>query len=280
MFELWLGQEYSLPLYLQTLQSIEALQMAPKLYNPTQEDQQPEEDLPFMLEVVDGIGVINISGPIISKSSWWSQYLEVASYPDIREALIAATNDSSVHSILLNIDSPGGSANGVDDVGTLIAQINRDHVSVDAYSKGSMDSAAYWLAASAGRIYSSRLASVGSIGVITTHFDVTKQLEMDGVKPTVFRAGEFKALGGPYETLSDTAKQIIQTHLEVIYNEFIAQVASGRRVSTETVRNTMADGREFFGFQAAAAGLTDGVMSLDQMFLKLQSENQANSLNY
>lgn len=272
MFDFWMGQEFTLPSYLNTLQKVEAIKLDPRLYSETQ-NSTPSNELPFMLEIIDGIGVINISGPILSESSWWSQYVGIASYPDIREALISATNNQDIHSILLNMDTPGGSANGVEDIGTLISQINREHITVDAYTKGSMASAGYWLAASANRIYASRLANVGSIGVITVHFDATKQLEMNGVTPTVFRAGEFKALGGSYEKLSDTAKAIIQDKLDTIYAEFIAQVAIGRKTSIENVSTNMANGKEFFGFQAAAIGLTDGVLTLDQMFLKLKAEN-------
>jgi len=177
----------------------------------------------------------------------------------------------------LNIDSPGGSAKGLEDVSTLIKKIDSDVKLVVSHTKGNILSAAYWIASATSKIYSTRMAEIGSIGVIATHFEITKQLEQDGVKATVFRAGEFKALGSPYETLSDKAKKIIQTQLDKLYSAFIEQVAMGRKTSTEVVRTKMAEGKVFFGYEALDLGMIDGLASIDDLVHSLSTNNSTSS---
>ncbi len=273
--EFWLGSEQSFAQYLEYLKQGSALLSNPAMY--TQDDDEDEED-DFITQYEDGVAIISINGPLSSHSSWWTRFLGMVGYPDIRDALVNAAHNVNVDEILLDFDSPGGSASGIEDISNLITKVDKNFKPVTAYTKGTMASAAYWLASATREINSSKLASVGSIGVIATHFDVTKQLEQFGVKATVFRAGEFKALGGPYEELSDTAKEIIQGRLDKLYDAFITQVAMGRNVPESVVREKMAEGREFLGYEALKVGLVDSNMMLDEMVSKIKSRSSRSNV--
>jgi ClpP class serine protease len=126
-----------------------------------------------------------------------------------------------------------------------------------------MASAAYWLACSAGRVYSSKAALVGSIGVKATFKEYSKQNEMDGVKVTVIRAGKFKALADPNEPLSKAAEAQIQALADASYGVFVDHVAAMRGRSYEYTDKTMGDGQEFIGQAAVDVGLTDGITTYD-----------------
>jgi len=259
-YEYWLGDEGSLAAY----QKIVEESLEPSLRAQFQGDVSTSH----ILSQHEGTAVISIQGGLLPFSNRMTQMMGMTGYPDIRNALVEAAQDETVDHILLDINSPGGSASGIEDISSLMKKIDKP---ITAYTNGTMASAAYWIGAAADKVYASNLASVGSIGVIATHFDQTKALEMDGVKATIFRSGEFKALGGPYETLSDQAKTIIQTRLDSLYAAFTTHIADVRKVSSQTVHDKMADGREFLGHEALQAGLIDGIMSIDDLMLKLSS---------
>lgn len=271
--EFWLGNRTSIALYGAFLRDAQA----PGVIVEARSGRGSGNDGSDLLDVQGNIGIIRITGPLLSYSNEMTRYFGMVGYPDIREALVEAAQRDDIGQILLDIDSPGGSASGIQDVSDLIAKVRSDYKPVTAYSSGVMNSGGYWIGVSAEKVYASRMASVGGIGVVGTHFEVTRQLEAQGVKPTVFRSGEFKALGGPYEVLSDKAKAVIQGNFDTTYTEFVNHVATSRGVSPAIVKSKMAEGREFFGFEALAAGLIDGVMSFDDLAVKLGSAKTTGS---
>lgn len=260
-YEYWLGDEGSLAVYQKTQED----SLDPNLRIQSSSDQRESSHI---LSQEGSTAIISIQGGLLPFSNWMTQMMGLTGYPDIRNALVEAANDDTIDQILLDINSPGGSASGIEDISSLIAKIDKP---ITAYTNGTMASAAYWIGASADKVYASNLSSVGSIGVIATHFDQTKALEMHGVKATIFRSGEFKALGGPYEALSAAAINIIQSRLDTLYTAFISHIADVRHTSTAIVHDKMADGREFLGHEALQAGLIDGIMSIDDLMIKLSS---------
>ena len=121
----------------------------------------------------------------------------MTTYPDIRRAAIFGATDEKVSAILLDIESGGGSVNGVSDTGNLISMINDNVKPVTAFTDGLMASAAYWLGSSAGDVYSSKTSVVGSIGVISTHMEISAMLKKEGVGVTVMRAGRVQGARQP-----------------------------------------------------------------------------------
>lgn len=222
------------------------------------------------------VAVVDVSGPLTNSDSFWNQLFGITSYNAIRNGLIEAASDPEVKEIVMNIDSPGGSPAGLPDVSSLIQKISAA-IPVTAYTAGHMTSAAYWLGSAADKVYAGPTATVGSIGVITTHFDVTKNLEKEGVTPTVIRAGDKKALGGPYEELSKEAKAEIQGQLDHLHDVFIGQVADHRGMSFGDVKKNLADGSTFIGEQAVSIGLADGITTLDALVGGLQARYESKS---
>jgi signal peptide peptidase SppA len=229
------------------------------------------EDQPYLLKIQGDVGVIDIKGPLVNRDSWMNKYFGITSYADISRALVYAAEESSIKGILLDIDSGGGAVNGVADAGNLISTVNKLKP-VWAFSGGGMASAAYWLGASARKVYSSNTSLLGSIGVITTHMEYSKALKEAGVGVTVMRAGKYKALANPMEPLSEKALEQIQAQLDAAYQVFIEHVAQARGVTVQVADQKMGQGREFFGDAALAAGLTDGIDSFDKVFGKFAAK--------
>lgn len=213
-----------------------------------------------------GVATISIKGPLTNDGdSDWNEWMGMTGYPEIREAMISAATDTSVQHIILDIDSGGGAVSGVDDTAKLIRLIHDNVKPVTAFTDGSMYSAAYWLGSSAGEVYASKAAGMGSIGVIATHMERSEMLKEAGIGVTVIRAGKYKALANGVEKLSEEGKAQIQAGVDAAYKIFVGHVAEMRGKSYEFADSVMAQGREFYGQAIADAGLADGIKSFDQV---------------
>lgn len=262
--QVWAGNEAGLKAYLDGMEREQTLKV-----DACSDD---EEDMPYLLEVQGNVGIVSIKGNLTNRDSYWNRYLGAASYNAIREAVISAAMNPEIDNILLDIDSGGGVVNGCMDTSNLIRMINDKVKPVFAFADGGMCSGAYWLGMAAGKVYAGKTAVVGSIGVISTHMEYSKQLKEDGVGVTVMRAGKFKALANPYEPLSADGKAALQTMLDTTYNVFIEHVAAMRGKTVQYVDDTMAQGREFIGDAAVGAGLVDGITTFDTLVSQLQAQ--------
>ena len=267
--EVWAGTYASLE---DAERALAAISAATDLHAASRDDDEDEQ--PTLLTKVGNVGVIPVKGPLINADipDRWASLFGVTTYPGIRRAAIEALTDDSVTAIVLDVASGGGAVSGVVETAELLAKINDEHKPVHAYGDSMMASAAYWLAASAQKIKVSKATTVGSIGVISTHMEYSKQLKDEGVNATVFRAGKYKALGQPVEPLTDAAREQIQARLDATYTIFVEHVASRRGVDYSSADQRMGQGKEFFGQAAVAVGLVDGVGSFDDLLGSLQQQ--------
>jgi signal peptide peptidase SppA len=226
--------------------------------------------------VLDGVAVIPITGAITKRSSLYSYFFNGSSLDNLAEVLRQALSDPAVRAIVLDIDSPGGTVNGV---AAMAAEIfaSRAEKPIVAFGNGFLASAAYWLGSAANAVIVDQTADVGSIGVLMIHYDYSEMDKRIGLKTTYLTAGKYKALGNDSEPLSQEAIEVFQKELDYIYGIFAADVAEHRDVSVEQVFADMADGRIFIGRQAVDAGLADMVGTIDtaiEMAVSLASERK------
>lgn len=216
---------------------------------------------------VGPLAVIEMHGALAKEGSyWWG----IASMRQIGAALLQAANDAGVKGILLDVDSPGGTVDGTEELAGIaraVAAVKPLYV----YAGDLMCSAAYWVGAQAREICSQATAMLGSIGVIMTHTDWSGWDEQTGIDVTYLTAGHYKAMGNADEPLSDEARAYLQQHLDATYAEFLAAVAAGRRVSAEQAL-AMADGKIFLGRQALELGLVDRLESRAEYINRIVQE--------
>ena len=212
--------------------------------------------------VVDGVAVIPMHGIIGKRMNLFTQISGGCSTEAIANDYLIALNDPAVKGIVLHVDSPGGTVDGTQLLGDLIAQ-NRGVKPCIALADGMMCSAAYWIGSSADSINMVDLTTdVGSIGVVAAHMDITGWEEKQGIKTTEITAGKYKRVISQYAPLSDEGRAMIQADLDQIYNLFLDTVAANRGCSVEEVVATMAEGRVFLGQKAIDNGLVDSVSTL------------------
>ncbi len=184
-------------------------------------------------------------------------------------ALQDALNDDTVGSILIDIDSPGGSVYGVSELADQIYQA-RGKKPIVAIANSLAASAAYWIGSAASELYVTPGGEVGSIGVYAAHQDISQALEAEGINVQLISAGKFKTEGSPYGPLSDEARAAIQQSVDGYYGMFTKAVSRGRGVSVAQVRDGMGQGRCLSATDALAQDMVDGVMSFDDLVKKMQ----------
>ena len=233
---------------------------------------KPLSNTPKSYEVIDGVAVLPIEGVMAKRANMFMEISGGVSMEIAARELRTAVADPSVHSIILSIDSPGGTVDGTQTLANAVTAA-RSFKPVVALASGTMASAAYWAGSAAQAVYIvDGTTAVGSIGVVATHRDMSGAEALQGVKTTEVYAGQYKRIASSYEPLSKAGRQSIQDQVDYTYALFVGAVAQQRGVPEETVLKNMADGRVFMGQQAIDAGLVDGVSTLDQLIAQLNED--------
>jgi signal peptide peptidase SppA len=215
-----------------------------------------------------GIAVIPVVGSLVRRTVGLDPASGFTSYAEIAGMVDAAIADPSVEGIVLDIDSPGGEAGGVFELGERIRAA--DGVKpVWAIASDTAFSAAYAIGCAASRLLVSRTGGVGSIGVIAMHVDQTARDAQQGYRYTPITAGDHKNDFSPHEKLGPEAHARLQAEVDRLYSMFVDHVAAMRKLDVDAVRATEAG--IYFGMDAVTAGLADAVGSLDAVLAEFSS---------
>lgn len=220
------------------------------------------------------VAVIPVYGTIAHRMSLLGESSGGASTETISAMVQQVAADDSVGTIVLDVDSPGGTIPGVSELAAEI-RAARQNKRIVAVSNSLMASAAYWIASQADEIVSIPSGTVGSIGVFTAHQDLSKKLEQDGINVTLISAGKYKVEGNPFEPLSDEAKAVLQARVDDAYTSFVQDVAKGRNVTAKDVREGYGQGRALAAKDALSAGLIDRIETMDQTLSRLTGANDS-----
>jgi protease-4 len=167
-----------------------------------------------------------------------------------------------VPAVVLDIDSPGGSATASDDVFLALERLAARKPLVAAI-RGTGTSGSYLAAMAARTIVTQPHAIVGSIGVISAGPRLPRLLDRLGVSVSESRAGRFKGMGMPWRDETDEERAKEQAIVDAFYGAFVARVARSRHLSEDRVRE-LATGEIWLGEQAVALGLVDAIGDLER----------------
>ncbi len=211
-------------------------------------------------EVVDGVAVLAISGPLEHHQHWlWTSYEALVTQID------RALACGDVRALVLKIDSPGGVAAGMGECHKAIRRMAKAYSKpVYAYADEMACSAAYHLASACSEVWTSESGVLGSVGVILCTIDESKALEKAGVAVRYVVTGARKADMHPGQPVTDDVLDVAQAKVDYLGALFFAAVGKARGVAPAKIEALQA--AVFHGPDAVTAGLCDGVAGWSAFF--------------
>lgn len=194
------------------------------------------------------VALVNVTGVILDSSG-------------VVEELKKHAKDSSIKAIVLRVDSPGGTVPPAQEIHNEILKVMKKKKVV--VSMGTVAaSGGYYIAAPADKIMANAGTLTGSIGVIMEIPNVKGLMEKIGVETQVIKSGKLKDTASVFRSLKPEEKELLQSVLDDVHDQFIRAVSDGRGMDFEDVKK-IADGRIFTGRMAKEAGLVDELGSLE-----------------
>ncbi|WP_043062942.1 S49 family peptidase [Brucella anthropi] len=224
---------------------------------------------------IDGkVAVIPVYGVLADRMDLFSAMSGGTSYAGIKRQLHKALSNEDVKAVVLDIDSPGGSVPGTDELATEIRKLRGGEKPIIAQVNSLAASAAYWIASSADEIVVTPSGRAGSIGVYTAHDDISAALEKAGVKRTYISAGKHKVEGNETEPLGKDTLAYIQDSVNRSYGRFLQSVADGRGVTKSKVEDGFGQGRVFYSESLMDRGMADRIATLDETLARLGANTE------
>jgi protease IV len=199
-----------------------------------------------LFEYGNNVGIVTIEGTITSSD-------------EILKQLRKFRKKSSVKAIVLRINSPGGTVAPAQEIYREIEKVRKKKPVVSSIETVGA-SAAYYIASSSDKIVCSAGTITGSIGVIMMLPEIDKIIEKIGVSVNIIKAGKFKDIGTGFRPLTGEERNILENFANSIHEQFINDVAAGRKDKIEKEKlRTIADGQFFTGEKAKEIGLVDTI---------------------
>ncbi len=175
--------------------------------------------------------------------------------PEYVRTISALARDPRVRSVVLDIDSPGGSAPVADLIYRSLRHLSSRKPTV-AFIRGAGLSGGYLIACGASKVVALPTALVGSIGVILIRPVVQELMERVGVKMVITKEGRLKDMFQPFREPTDEEQEKVQALTGEIYEWFVDAVATSRGLDPKVVRE-YATGEMFTAPKAKEMGLID-----------------------
>ncbi len=204
----------------------------------------------------DRVAVIYLNGTI---EEGQSSYISAGITPKlVQRQLNRAARDPGIKGVVLRINSPGGSIAASQEIASMIRDFEKPLV----VSMGDMAaSGGYYISAPARGIVAQPGTMTGSIGVIVQVTNMEGLYDMIGIEVETIKSGRHKDMLSRRMTPEERA--LLQAMCDEAYEQFIHEVAEGRDLDPETVRE-LATGEIYLGSQALELGLVDRLGGIDE----------------
>jgi len=230
----------------------------------------------FFVNIETGnIALIKVEG-LIMGSGGNSFNTEIASSEKLVEFISQAEENPLIEAIVIEINSPGGSAVASDEVATALKKTSKPTV---ALIREVGASGAYWISTAVDHSIANRMSITGSIGVISSYLEFSGLMEQYGVNYQRMVAGDRKDVGTPLREMSSDEESLLQSKLDMIHDYFIIAVAENRGMTEEEITK-VATGEFYLGVEAYQLGLIDELGDLSNVEAYLQNTINITNFEY
>jgi protease-4 len=215
---------------------------------------------PSGLQLGGNVALIPVEGVIVSSGTSSPFGGDVTSSTTIVNFIDAAEKNPGIKAILLEVNSPGGSAVASDEVAAALKRTNKTTV---AYIREVGASGGYLIASAADYIFVNKMSITGSIGVLASYIEISGLMQKYNVTYERLVAGKYKDIGSPYKKLTDEERSILEEQLNSAHETFVEEVARNRGLSVIAVKQ-LATGEPIIGTRAKELGLVDAIGGKDE----------------
>ncbi len=209
----------------------------------------------------DNVAIMAVHGAISRYDSFLNWIRGGTALEDLALDFKTALDNPEVKAIVLDVDSPGGEAAGINEFAEMIQAAKKPVV---AYVGNCAASAALWIASAANEVVVNETAELGSLGVVF------------GYRPSESKIVEIVSTASPKKRLDPGSKEgraEIQGRADDLAGIFISQVAKYREVTEEKVKSDFGQGGMMIAAKAIKAGMADRYGSLEGVITELQAKN-------
>lgn len=213
--------------------------------------------LPHLSSNMDKVGIVVAKGTILNGE----QKSGTVGGDSTAELLRKARLDDSIKSVVLYVDSPGGSAFASEIIRQEVENLKAAGKPVVALMSTYAASGGYWISASADEIWAAPSTITGSIGIFGMFVSFENTLDYLGVHTDGVGTTDFAGMGLT-RGIDPKMGQVLQRGIEHGYDQFISLVANERHMSKEDV-DSIAQGRVWIGEKALELNLVDHLGYID-----------------
>lgn len=213
--------------------------------------------LPSLNNNIDKVAVVVAKGTILNGNKKPGQIGGDSTANLLRKARL----DDDVKSVVLYVDSPGGSAFASEIIRQEVENLQAQGKPVVAVMSTYAASGGYWISAGADKILAAPSTITGSIGIFGMFLTFENTLDYLGIHTDGVGTTEFAGMGVS-KTLNPKVAAIMQMGIEQGYDQFISLVADKRDMTKGQV-DEIAQGRVWIGETARELGLVDDLGYLE-----------------
>jgi protease IV len=186
----------------------------------------------------------------------------IAGSETLVKALRDACGRSSVRTLVLRIDSPGGSAPASDEIWRAVDRCRR-RMPVIASMSDVAASGGYWIAMAADSVIAQPGTVTGSIGVYGGKLNVLGLYRKLGLNVETLARGRHAEMLSPFRDFTPEEADHFRRLMEVTYDTFLERVSQGRGLERGEV-DSVGRGRVWSGLAALERRLVDELGGLDR----------------
>jgi len=206
------------------------------------------------------VAVIYATGQIMPDSPNSENNTELVTPTLIRKAVDIALKDPLVKSIVLRVDSPGGSASASDEIWSVLKAADAKKPVTVSLGRVAA-SGGYYIACSGRSITADPHTITGSIGVVAGKIVIKGLMDKVGLNIEPISRGKHAEMLSMLHPFTDEERTYLTKQMEDVYTVFTGRVTSARGTKIKNI-DEVAHGRLFTGDAAKKAGLVDNVGTL------------------
>jgi len=173
---------------------------------------------------------------------------------EIVSRIRTAWNNENCKAIVLRVNSPGGSVSGSDAILQEIRRARSEGIPVVVSMGAIAASGGYWIATDCDLLLAHEQTITGSIGVFGLLPNLKDLGTRFGASFDSIKTHPSADLLGVSRPKTEKEMEVLQSHVESLYEKFVNLVATGRNLSIDAVKKH-AEGRVWMGMDARKIGL-------------------------